>query len=73
MIKPFSSGQEKEINALICAVFNDFVGYEYTEEGNQIFNEFLTAEKKAPSSVLLTKGGGARKQPWDYMPQRRPP
>lgn len=58
MIKPFSSGQEEEINTLIRAVFNDFVGYEYTEEGNQTFNEFIKPEKiierYKTGNILLT-------------------
>lgn len=58
MIKPFTSGQEAEINALICSVFNNFVGYEYTEEGNQVFHEFIKPEKiierHKQGNILLT-------------------
>lgn len=45
MIKPFSTGQENEVHNLIASVFNEFVGFEYTEEGNQVFNDFIKPEK----------------------------
>lgn len=45
MIKPFSIGQENELYNLVLSVFNEFVGFEYTEEGNRFFNDFIMPEK----------------------------
>jgi len=45
MIKPFSLGQENELYNLITSVFNEFIGFEYTEEGNKVFNDFIKPEK----------------------------
>jgi predicted acetyltransferase len=44
MVKPFSPGQEEEISNLISSVFHEFIGFEYTEEGNKIFNDFISPE-----------------------------
>ena len=45
MIKPFSTGQENEVHNLIASVFNEFVGFEYTDEGNKVFNDFIKPDK----------------------------
>ena len=52
MIKPFSTGQENEVHNLIASVFNEFVGFEYTEEGNKVFNDFIKPEKILESNVF---------------------
>lgn len=58
MIKSFSLGQKEEINTLICTVFRDFVGFEYTEEGNKVFNDFIEPEKMVQryknGNIILT-------------------
>lgn len=64
MIKPFSLGQEKEVHNLITSVFNEFVGFEYTEEGNKVFNDFIKPEnileRHKNGNIILTyeKNGG---------------
>jgi predicted GNAT family N-acyltransferase len=45
MIKEFTIGKEKEIQYLIKSVFDDFVGYEYSAEGNKFFNDFIDSEQ----------------------------
>ena len=44
MIKLFSIGQEEAVSNLISSVFNEFVGYEYSDEGNKVFNDFIKPE-----------------------------
>lgn len=45
MVKHFSPGQEEEVSRLVSSVFNEFIGCEYTEEGNTVFNDFIAPEK----------------------------
>ncbi len=45
LIKPFSLGQEEELNSLISRVFTEFIGIEYTEQGNKVFSDFVKPEK----------------------------
>lgn len=58
MIKPFTLGQEEEIYKLVCAVFKDFVGFEYTKEGSKEFNDFIEPEKMVQryinGNIILT-------------------
>lgn len=58
MIQPFSLGQEEKISALIQSVFNEFVGFEYTDEGNKIFSDFIAPnniiERHKKGNILLT-------------------
>ena len=58
MIKPFSLGQEKEVNNLIRSVFKEFVGFEYSEEGNKVFNDFIKPEnileRHKNGNIILT-------------------
>ncbi len=44
MIEEFSSGQENEISNLIKTVFDEFVGFEYSAEGNGVFYDFIRPE-----------------------------
>jgi GNAT superfamily N-acetyltransferase len=58
MIEPFSLGQEKEVHDLITSVFSEFVGFEYTDEGNKAFNDFIKPEKilerQKEGNIILT-------------------
>ncbi len=45
MIKEFKPGQEKSIQLLIKSVFDEFVGYVYSDEGNKVFNDFINSEQ----------------------------
>jgi len=63
MIKPFSLGREKDVNNLISSVFNEFVGFEYTEEGKNVFNDFIKPENilkryKNGNIILISENNG---------------
>lgn len=45
MIKEFSIGKEKEITSLIKSIFDEFVGFEYSDEGTMVFNDFIKPEQ----------------------------
>ncbi|WP_321991767.1 GNAT family N-acetyltransferase [Marispirochaeta aestuarii] len=58
MIEPFSLGKEKEVHNLVSSVFNEFVGFEYTEEGNKVFNDLIKPEnileRHKSGNIILT-------------------
>ncbi|WP_319477102.1 GNAT family N-acetyltransferase [Marispirochaeta aestuarii] len=58
MIEPFSLGKEKEVHNLLSSVFNEFVGFEYTEEGNKVFNDLIKPEnileRHKSGNIILT-------------------
>ena len=46
-IGEFFPGEEKEVYDLVMRVFNEFVGHEYSAQGNAVFNEFAAADNIA--------------------------
>ncbi len=63
-ITPFNPGEEHAVSELICSVFDEFVGYEYSEEGNDVFNDFVSPEnileRYRNGNILLTCRGKDR-------------
>ena len=44
MISKFAAGQENEVANLIKTVFDEFIGIEYSDKGNELFDDFIDPE-----------------------------
>ena len=44
MINDFSFGEETEISDLILRVFDEFIGYEYSEKGKNTFRGYVSSQ-----------------------------
>jgi GNAT superfamily N-acetyltransferase len=58
MIKKFSLEEADKVYNLISAVFNEYVGVDYSEEGNRTFNDFIRPdqiiERYKSGNIVLT-------------------
>ena len=58
MINCFSVGEETEISSLVLKVFDEFIGFEYSETGRNNFRNFASSEsilkRHIDGNILLT-------------------
>ncbi|MBN2612374.1 MAG: GNAT family N-acetyltransferase [Bacteroidales bacterium] len=63
-IEKYQKGQETEIYQLIKRVYDEFVSYEYTMEGNQFFYDWIQpdkiAQRQAENRNMLTATSGIK-------------
>lgn len=50
-IGEYCKGRERELSDFIRAVFDEFVGHDYSKEGNDVFYEFIRPESIAKRHV----------------------